>query len=741
MPAEIQGRNELEALREAILRNVGEDRERVVLARGETLFRQGDPADALYFVVSGRLQATVCHPGRERVIVGEIGPGEPVGELGILTGQARGAEVSAIEDAELLRVSREVLERAANDAPETLGPLAEIIGRRLRRNQLAAVLPRLFGPIDAQTIEGLESLMAWARLPGGDVLFRQGDPGDALYILLSGRLRAVAEDPDGGRRVLNDMGPGECVGEMALLTGDPRSATVLAVRDSQLVRISSEAWETIRERYPRVLLGMATTLARRLARGGAPRRMARTAGRVALIPASPDVPLEGLVDRLAGALSAFGPTLRLSAKLCDRLLGMRGAAQLAPDAPRSMRVEAWLEEEEARHRFILLEADPTPSNWTRRCLREADRVILVARADGDRAPGSIESALAAQRSLAHAPAWVLVLLHAGGTRLPSGTNEWLAQRSIQEHHHVRIDDEADVGRLARRIAGRSIGIALGGGGARGFAHLGVLRALREAGVPIDAVAGTSMGAVIGALSAMGLDYETVLDMSEKVFVRGRPHREFTVPVFSIIRSRKLDRLIHSVYGDAEIEDLWLPFTCISSNLTTTEMVTHRRGSVWKAVRASASLPGVFVPVIDGHDLLVDGGVINNLPGDILRRSCGGPVLVVEVSRETEWTIDRREFPSPWRMLASRLLPRAKREKAPGILSILLRTIVVGSDHRAREVKADADLCFQPPIQKYGVLEFDRFREIADTGYEYAKRRIDEIADASLRASLGLAGRT
>ncbi|MBN1418272.1 MAG: cyclic nucleotide-binding domain-containing protein [Planctomycetes bacterium] len=740
MPAESDGGDDLNALREAILRIVGEDRERISLARGEILFRQGDPADALYFVVSGRLRATIARPGCEGIAVGEIGPGEPVGELGILTGQERGAEVSAIEDAELLRVSREVLARAADDAPETLGPLAAIIGRRLRRNQLAAVLPGLFGSLDDRTIEALESLMEWRRLPGGETLFRQGDPGDSLYVLLSGRLRVIAEDPDGDRRVLNDVGPGESVGEMALLTGDPRSATVLAVRDSQLVRISSAAWETIRDRHPRVILGMARILARRLARGGAPRPKARAAGTIAFVPAGPDVPLESLVDRLANALPAFGPALRLSAAGCDRLLGMPGAAQLAPDAPRSLRLEAWLDEQEARHRFVLLEADASASNWTRRCLRAADRVVLVARAGADPSPGPIEAALAEHRATPHAAPWMLVLLHADASRLPSGTSAWLGRRPIQEHLHIRLHGDADIGRLARRIAGRSIGIALGGGGARGFAHLGVLRALREAGIPIDVVSGTSMGAVIGALHAMGHDYETVLEMSERVFVRGRPHREFTVPVFSIIRSRKLDRLIRSVYGDADFEDLWYPFTCVSSNLTTTEMVTHRRGSVWKAVRASASLPGVFVPVIDGHDLLVDGGVINNLPGDLLRRSCGGPVLVVEVSRETEWTMDLREFPSPWRTLASRFLPRGKREKVPGILSILLRTIVVGSDHRAREVKADADLCFQPPIQNYGVLEFDRFREIAQTGYAYAKRMIDGLDDPALRASLGLPSR-
>lgn len=716
------------AFRESILEQLGSEPEHVAVAAGEAVFREGDAADAMYFIVSGRLAVTISCQGRRAIQVAELGPGEPVGELGILAGGVRTATVTAIDDAELLRVPAAAFERSAEGSAAVIEQLADVIRRRLRRSQLAAVLPRLFGPVDGAMIADFESRVEWVLLRGGEVLLRQGDEGDSLYILVSGRLRAVAQDDGGATRRLNEIAPGETVGEMALITGEARSATVYALRDSKLVRLDEATCEELTRTYPQIMAAIARMLTHRLRKSEGSLAAPRAVTNIAVLPASPDVPLGQSAERLADELSRFGPTLHLNAERFDSLLGIRGAAQIALDAPRSARLATWFDQQEARHEFVVLEADPTPSAWTSRCVRQADQVVLVAEAGASPTPGAIETeSLDKEQRIASARRY-LVLLHPDGSKLPTGTGRWLSARQVDGHYHVRRDTPEDYGRVARCLAGRSIGLVLGGGGARGLAHIGVVRALREAGVPIDLVGGTSMGAIIAGFAAMGLRYDDIVRMGKRVFLEGRPHKEYTLPLMSIIRSRRLDRLTEEVCEGAAIEDLWLPFFCVSCNLTTCQKMIHRRGPLWKAIRASASLPGVFLPVIDQGSLLVDGGVLNNLPGDIMRQLSGGPIIAVAVSPEKELAVECQEFPSPWRVLRNRIWRSPDAVTVPSIIDVLMRTIVVSSDHLAEQVKLDADLLLTPPIQKYGLLQFEAIDEIARVGYAYARERIEAVKE-------------
>jgi NTE family protein/lysophospholipid hydrolase len=330
----------------------------------------------------------------------------------------------------------------------------------------------------------------------------------------------------------------------------------------------------------------------------------------------------------------------------------------------------------------------------------------------------LKSAIGNRKSAIEKPL-ILALLHPSGTGLPSGAAAWLEALSPAEQFHVREGHEGDFARLARCLTGRAVGLALGGGGARGLAHLGVIRALLDLGVPIDRVAGASMGAIIGAAAAMEMPYAAELALGRKAFIEGRPHKEYTLPLFSLIRSRRLDRLLAGIYGETRIEDLWRPFLAVSCNLTTAELAVHRRGPVWKAVRASLALPGVFTPAVENGELLVDGGVLNNLPGDLLRGAGCARVIVVDVSPPQDLAMGCAEFPSPWRRLWRRLWRRAA-PHVPSIVDILTRTVVISSEAKVRQVKRDADLCLAPPVTHYGMLQFEAMAEIADAGYAYTR---------------------
>jgi predicted acylesterase/phospholipase RssA/CRP-like cAMP-binding protein len=725
----LEGR--LPAFRQALLEQAKADLERVNLAAGEVLLRKGEKANALYVVVAGLLRATTIQDGGGELTLSEFGPGEMAGEMAILAGGGvYSATVSAAEDAVLVRVSREAFERISRTSPKAVRELAGGIRRRLARDQLAIGLPKLFGPLDETMLQFVEERVEWVRLHAGETLFAAGAEGEELYFVLGGRLRAVGSDG----RVFNEMTRGESIGEIALLTGEPRTASVIAVRDSDLVRVSRQAFDEIVAKYPAVMQTIARIVVQRLRakeHGGA---ASKTGKCVAVLAAGVGNATANFTERLVKALERIGPTLHLSAQRLDTLLNRPGITEVDEEDAAGIRLTAWLDEQESHHQFLIYETDGTESLWTRRCLRQADEILLVAEAASDPTPGTVEGTLLGGKDAISKARQSLVLLHRDGSRLPSGTSRWFANRNVRRNFHVRLDRQTDFGRVARCLGDTAIGLVLGGGGARGLAHIGVARALREAGVPIDMIGGTSMGAVMASLVAMDQDWDQMLETNREAWLRRKPHKEYSLPFISLIRSRRLDSMAQKIWGEIEIEDLWVSFFCISCNLSTSTMVIHERGSLWKAIRASASLPGVFVPVLSDGNILVDGGLVNNLPGDVMRERACRKLIVVDVGSEQQFVFKQPAFPSPWQFLRSRFLPFTTRIEVPHIVDVLIRTTDVSSSQKTREVKKDADICLRPPIDAYGVLQFESLDEIAHVGYVYAKAKIEE-----LRGEKSLAG--
>jgi predicted acylesterase/phospholipase RssA/CRP-like cAMP-binding protein len=713
----------LPLLRAALLADPPGDLAKVTLSAGDVVLRAGEPADALYVVAQGSLQATLRRDDGTEVAAGNLGPGEIAGELAILTGGGKyGATVSAVTGAVLVRVSRSSFERIAAANPAALKEMSGSVRQRLAFDSLAVDMPKLFGPVDEAMLRFVESRVQWLQLRAGERLFSAGEKGDDLYFVVGGRLRAVA--PDG--RTLSEMSRGESVGEMALLTGEPRAASVVAVRDSSLVRVSRQAFDEIVDRYPRVLRTIAQIVIHRL-RVSARLDFADKACKcIAVLVTNDSVPSSQFAERLAAAFAAVGPTLHLSSERLDRLLDRPGIACADEEEPAGIRLTAWLDQQESSHQIVVFESDRTDTAWTRRCLRQADEILLVADAGSDPAPGATERALlSADSGISHARQ-NLVLLHPRGTRLPSGTARWFVGRDIRRNFHVRADDDGDYGRLARTLGDAAIGLVLGGGGARGLAHIGVVRAMREAGMHIDLVGGTSMGAVMASLVAMGQDYSEMVETNRDAWMRHKPHKEYSLPMISLIRSTRLDTMAQKIWGDIQIEDLWLSYFCISCNLSNSATMVHTRGPLWKAVRASASLPGVFVPVLSDGEILVDGGLVNNLPEDVMRARACRSVVVVDVGSETEFVFKSPEFPSPWQFLKSRFFRSGQRVSVPHIVDVLMRTVDVSSSEMTREAKKHADLCLRPPIDRYGTLQFESLDEIADVGYRYATAKIEEL---------------
>ena len=703
--------------------------ERIRLAAGEVLFRQGDPGNAVYVVLEGCLGAYLVREEGEEVVLGEMPPGNLAGEIQMMTGGARTATVRAIRDSELLRIPTEVSDELLRRSPATRRKMVAINRWRLQRSLLAEVLPDIVGPLDDEALGYLQRMGEWLEVRRGETLFERGDVGDSCYLLLRGRLAALLSDERGHEQVVSEMSRGEFVGEMALVTGEPRSMTVRAQRDSLMIRFGRHRFDRITERYPQLLMAITRIVVGRLSQTTRPER-ARTAGQVktiAVVPAGGDVPWEELATRLSAALSSTGSTLRLTRELLRRSLGIRTTRSGGEDDPAQMRLSAWLDDQELRYRFVLYVSDATLSAWTRRCIRQADLVLLVAAAGDSVDTRSIRSLLESEDGGNVLRRTRLVLLHSDAQRRPRDTGALLSDLRLDRHHHLRWDRPADVERLARLCSRRAVGLVLGGGGARGFAHIGVIKALREAGIAIDATGGTSLGALIAAQHAMGWDPQTMLEANLRAFVVGKPHRAFTLPLVSVVSDRRGAKMVAEMFPDIDIEDLWLNYFAISANLTTARQVVHQRGAVRHALKASSAIPGVFAPAVADRELLVDGGLLNNLPGDVMRRLWGGRVISVDVSPTSDLRVEDKisSLPSAWSILWSRLNPFAKRLKAPNILEILTRASTLASIQNAALAKSEADLYLEPPVDDFKMFDMADLDRLVDIGYEYAVERLED----------------
>jgi predicted acylesterase/phospholipase RssA/CRP-like cAMP-binding protein len=563
-------------------------------------------------------------------------------------------------------------------------------------------------------------------LASGALLFREGDTGDEVYIVVNGRLRVFTTDADGHERTLEEVGRGGILGELALLTGEARAASVLAVRDSDLLRLSKSAFDILLDSHPRAMMQIARAAASRLRRTGhhsAPRsRAIRT---FALMPARGDVPLAQFSRCLRDALGQHDSTVLLSSADVDRMLAKPGIAQSGDDTVIHEAIVAWMSHQERESGHLLLQADPEWTPWTRRCLRQADRVLIVARAGDDPAPGPMEAAYHVAGMQVRCE---LVLVHADSIVAPTGTAPWLTARRLAAHHHVRLGNARDISRLARRVSGRATGLVLGGGGARGFVHIGMLRALAEAGIEIDIVGGTSIGAVIAAACATELPQDVMVSIARSFASRAKL-LDRTLPMTSLMAGRKLTAIYQKIFGDVAIEDLWTPLFAVSSGLSRAQTVVHERGPVWRAIRASTAIPAIFPPLLDDdNEVLVDGNVMNNMPLDLMRDRCEGGIVIGVNPMPTADKLKPYRFGSSlsgWEALLGRLRWFGVRTRAPSILGIAMRAAEINSANRMRQpsFRALADLLVEPPVGGYPILAFDAWEPIIEIGYQSAREAI------------------
>jgi EmrB/QacA subfamily drug resistance transporter len=551
----------------------------------------------------------------------------------------------------------------------------------------------MFAGLRPETIDEVAARAQRARLRAGHWLFRQGDRATSLYVVLSGRLEVIheSESPE----LLRVIGPEAVVGELALVADSTRSASIRALRDSELLELTRAEFDRLVAEVPgfgvELMRLMGTQLqSSRLLDAPSAKSPVTT---LVVVPAHDDLPVEEICGRLVEELALAGSVIRLN-----------GPTQpdLAAEAVALDRLD------QVYDHLVLLARPGKP--WADFCLRHADRVAVIA---GDReVPGEI----AARPELRGC---FLLFAHSGTG--PGRLADWLDALAPRAHHNLRPGDglEPSIAAAARRLAGRSVGLVLSGGGARAFAHIGVIEELLAAGVRFDRVGGVSMGAFIGAFLAAGMEPGEIDARCHEEWVRRNPLNDYRVPRHSLIRGDKVRGVLRRNLPGA-VEELPLDYYCTSGDLLTAELVVHRRGSLWEAVGASMNLPGLVPPSLLGDRMLVDGGVLNNLPVETMAAAAEGPIVAVDVTQRFE----ARE-PAPTN---NRRRRRRDESHLPGFTETLTRALMLASVDTSEAARRHADLVITPPNEGVGLLEFHQLDRMRDAGRRAALEALERCPE-------------
>jgi len=533
--------------------------------------------------------------------------------------------------------------------------------------------------------------VAWFSLPGGRTLYNAGDEAETLYLLRAGRLGVIRRETGQPQQFLGVVKPGEPVGEMALVSGTRHTATVIAMRDSEILALPKTSFYAAARKDPALMAEVARLTVTR-SRQAAPRVGSGAPAVFALIGVSPGPSIRSRVERLERYIMDLGFTVTV----------LGSETQAAPTE--------WFSTVEQRHDVVLFVAEHGEEAWTHLAARQVDRVLLVGR--GDQAPPFAPSAFAGRAVHEHR-LMDLILVHPSGRSTPQGSAAWLDATPATRLFHVREGEDADLRRLARILTGTSVGLVLSGGGARAYAHIGIIRALRAAGEPIDFIGGTSMGAIIGAGCARGWDDDEIARRIREAFVDSSPLTDIALPLIAMTRGRLVGQRLREHFEDVLIEDLWLPFFCVSSNLTTGEYHLHQRGRLRRALQASSSLPGVMPPVIwEDGSVLVDGAVTNNMPTDIMRRLHRGAVVGVDVAVAKALSADDVKRPaSLWRWILS-----GEWRKGPPVVSLLIRVATVSTQREQAVTREACDLMVAPVIEGVELRDWKAFTPAVDAGF-------------------------
>ena len=572
----------------------------------------------------------------------------------------------------------------------------------------------------------LKTLQAMVRrdLVRGEILVAQDDPSDALFMVLHG---ALAVRRTGDAQPFAELRAGELVGEIGFFANVPRTANVVAIRDTSVLVLTRPAYLGLAQDSPAIAEALLAALALRFAQ------------RTERLPVIRNSPMARTVALIEGGNEpvpvAFERQMREALGRTDAEVvdPARVAATFPGRALDDPEVSDWLNELEQTAPLVVYLGRREASAWTRKAIRQADMAVFACRGEAPDAGLTEVEAFACE--VHPASARRLVRIHDRRSGEVSGTAAWLSRLPSFMHHHVALQDRLDIDSLIRFLSGRAIGFVAAGGGSFGAAHAGIYKAFRERGVMFDIFVGTSIGSAMAAGFAKNYEAEHLERGAHEIFVKSRSFRRPTWPRYALLDHKAFDRSLAEQYGaHCRIEDCWRPFAAVATNLSSHSLELIRTGLLWQAVRASSAIPGLLPPFYtrDGA-MLVDGCLIDNVPLAPMHQLKSGPNLVVHFGNSATETfdVDYAALPGRFELAAAMLMPFRRKllPAAPSAVNVLWRSLVAHQRYDTLPI-APLDHVMRPPVPAgIRITDFERHTEIFESSCRWAREAITALEAA------------
>ncbi len=567
-------------------------------------------------------------------------------------------------------------------------------------------LKGLFGDMTAAQLQHILDKTSILEYEAGQYVFEQGQPGNTFYIVLSGRFRAL-QDTDEGIYILGDISAGEPIGEISLFTREPHSASVIALRKSSVLKLEDDEYLELVQLFPSFASSLTRFVIERMRRNAMQKKMDAAPKNIAVVNLQHGNDVSVYTSAIEQQLLSMGFQIRIW-----------DASSYSEE-----NYKTTFDNMEKQAGLNFLVCDAQHPEWANQCIAYCDLVIVASGFHESSDLYPIEKQLDLYSKHVLNKKIYLLLLHAENAPTPVNTRRWFENRHFDLHIHLRGGHAADIRRFCRIVTHQATGLVLGGGGARGFAHAGVLKALLEAGVEIDFVGGTSAGAIYGAtFTHSDFDMKKILSLCQQAAERKLTSNDFTFPFVSLMSGKKFRRFLDMMYGETYLEDLWVNTFTVSTNFSDATLKIHETGLTRQQVEASMAIPGVFPPVIINKQLHIDGGVLDNLPVEAMYKKPVRHVIAVSLSAEEHASVDLKEVPSSWQLFWNKIRKSGNAE-IPGLSSILVNSITINSRHKQEAVKPHVSLYLELDLRGYKFLDWAHWKELIDKGYEQAKHQL------------------
>ena len=684
--------------------------------KSTNLYRNGDAVSKFIFIYSGECEMI----NNDNQIIRQLNQGDFFGLISLFTKSAKNYSLTTNEPTTTLELQKDDLDQLTSKDYDVKENLLHLVNQRLFNPEINKALETIAKGVNQETIAEIKKNISWKTLNDNETLFNEGDIGDSCYVIMSGRVQAVKNLGTKNELILGELKRGDIIGDMALITGENRSASIRATKLTRLIHISKDSFEEVMYNNPKALMEVSKQLINRIKYRENSDKVEKNmiVGVISLID---EKSTSIFTNSLSESLKQFGSI--------ETLNEINSNIDYKED---NINFEILLENMVSENDFVLLHPiDINDINWCKKIMQFSDHVIILGNPKDLSAISNKESNIFDDYQSLNISKYWLILNQDDTIITPKNTKTIVNCRNNIKVFHIKNNNINDIKRISRFLTKQTIGLTLGGGGAKGFAHLGVFKAMEELNIPIDVIGGTSAGSIVASQIALGTPLDDIINRNKKVNSLNM-FKEYGLPYISLIKSKKIEEAAKLSAQNRDIEDLWIPFFAPATDLTNSKLFLFESGTLWEAIRSSGALPGIVLPHFKDNNILVDGGLMNNLPVDIMKNKYGGKIICSSCSADQSMKTEIKGIPNQSKLALKKMMNKKKFNEEfgyiPTLTDIIFKTSVVASASQLEQNINMSDLFLELPTSEFGITEFNdtSMMKMINLGYEYSKPMLESF---------------